>query len=111
MRELTRIRAMAMRLKGTRPGCSGNQAVSEVVAGLQTMAGQLPQLLAQLASWLIIEGDGGRIEHDSGEPARPWIGRVIAGLSDASAAADEMAAALTEAHGATGGLRTPSAAS
>jgi hypothetical protein len=30
------------------------------------MAGQLHQLLAQLASWLIIEGDGGRIEHNSG---------------------------------------------
>lgn len=74
--------------------------ICEVVAGLRTMAARLSQLFAQLASWLIIEGDRGRIEHDSGQPARPSVGQVIAGLSDASDAADEMAAALTEANGA-----------
>jgi hypothetical protein len=83
----------------------------QVLAGLRTMAAQLPQLFAQLASWLIIEGDGGRIEHDSGQPVRPWTGEVTAGLAGASAAADELAAALTEAHGAAGALRASTAAS
>jgi hypothetical protein len=53
--------------------------VYQVLAGLRTMAAQLPQLFAQLASWLIIEGDGGWIEHDSGQPVRPWVGEVMPG--------------------------------
>jgi hypothetical protein len=67
--------------------------VCEVVAGLQTMAARLPRLFAQLASWLVVEVDGGRLEHDSGEPAGPWIRRVNLELSYASSAADQMAAA------------------
>lgn len=51
--------------------------VSEIVASLQAMAGQMPQLFAHLASWLIAAGDSGRIEHDGADTARGAIGRAL----------------------------------
>ena len=80
--------------------------VYEVVASLRQMAERLPQLLAQLASWLKAEGDAGRVGHDGGDDAREQIGQVIAGLSVAITGADEMAVGLQEAHNSASGLRT-----
>jgi len=79
--------------------------VSEIAAGLQVIAGQLPRLLAHLASWLATEGRRRRIGYDGSDPARYWIGQVNACLSEALAGAGQMAAALDEARNAAAGLR------
>jgi hypothetical protein len=78
--------------------------VSGIAAGLQLIGGQLPRLLAHLASWLATEGRARRIGYDGSDHARYWIGQVNACLSEALAGADQMAAALDEAHHAARGL-------
>jgi hypothetical protein len=78
--------------------------VSEIIAGLQVMAGQLPQIVAHLASWLTAEARAGRIGYDGADPARQQIAYVNAYLSQALAGADQLAAALNEAHKAAARL-------
>lgn len=100
IRELTRLTAAGQ----DHLHCPGD--VSEVIAGLQVRTGQLPRLLAHVASWLTTEGRCGRIDYDGSDPAQYWIGQVNASLSEALAGADQLAAALGEAHGAARG-QTP----
>jgi hypothetical protein len=78
--------------------------VHEIVVGLAAMTGRLPQLFAQLASWLLAEGRVGRVAPDGGDDARQQSGQVIASLSDATAAVHEVAAGLAEAANSAVGL-------
>ena len=78
--------------------------VHEILISLDAMAATLPKLLAQLASWLLMESRVGKLAHDGGDDARERIGDAIAGLSDAMAAAYELAARLGQAHNSTKGL-------
>lgn len=78
--------------------------VYDIIGSLQLMAQRLPQLFSQLGAYLITEGNEGRIRHDHGEPEWPSIDGVLNGLTNASEAADRLAAALASAQSAASHL-------
>ena len=85
--------------------------VSDIVASLELVGRELPQLCEQLARFLVIKHEDGQLAHGSGVDPDPSVTEVIEALAAAGQAADMMSAALSEARGASAPLirsRSPS---
>lgn len=81
--------------------------VREIVASLERVGHGLPQLCEQLARYLVIKCEDGQLAHDSGLDPDFSVTEVIEALAAAGQAADMMAAALSEARGASAALIDP----
>jgi hypothetical protein len=75
--------------------------VREIVASLEVLGQGLPQLCEQLARFLVIKHEDGQLTHGSGMDPDHSVTEVIEALAAAGQAADMMAAALSEALGAS----------
>ena len=76
----------------------------EVVGRLALLGHQLPQLCEQLARFLVVQCEDGRIPKGTGGDPDAVLAEVSEALSAAGRAADMMAAALAEAGAKAGGL-------
>ncbi|HXC82479.1 MAG TPA: hypothetical protein VNV62_11575 [Trebonia sp.] len=81
--------------------------VREIVASLELVGQSLPQLCEQLARFLVVKHEDGELVHGSGLDPDVSVTEVIEALAAAGQAADMMAAALSEAHGASADLVAP----
>jgi hypothetical protein len=81
--------------------------VREIVASLELVGQSLPQLCEQLARFLVIKHEDGELVHGSGLDPDVSVTEVIEALAAAGQAADMMAAALSEARGASADLVVP----
>jgi len=75
---------------------------AEVIANLERLGANLPQLCEQLARFLVAHHEDGQI---AGEDIDLTVPAAAEALSAASQAADMMTAALTEARVASAGLQ------
>jgi hypothetical protein len=83
---------------------SNSDDVRAIVASLELIGQNLPQLCEQLARFLVIQHEDGQLEHESGQDPDDSVTEVIEALTAAGQAADMMTAALGEARRATNGL-------
>lgn len=81
--------------------------VREIVASLELVGQSLPQLCEQLARFLVVKHEDGELVHGSGLDPDVSVTEVIEALAAAGQAADMMAAALSEARGASADLVAP----
>jgi hypothetical protein len=81
--------------------------VREIVANLELVGQSLPQLCEQLARFLVVKHEDGQLVHGSGLDPDVPLTEVIEALAAAGQAADMMAAALSEARGASADLVAP----
>lgn len=87
---------------------AGPGEAREVVGRLALMGGQLPGLCEQLARFLVVAREDGRILRGTGGDPDTVLAEVSEALSAAGRAADMMAAALAEAGDKAVGLDLPS---
>lgn len=78
--------------------------VRAIVASLELVGRELPQLCEQLARFLVIKHEDGQLAHGSGLDTDESVTEVIEALAAAGQAADMMTAALSEALGASAPL-------
>lgn len=71
--------------------------VRDVIASLERVGQDLPQLCEQLARILVVQREEGQITQDSGRDPELWVVEAIEALASAGQAADMMTAALTQA--------------
>jgi len=74
--------------------------VRDIIASLERMGEDLPQLCEQLARTLVVRREDGQIGDGAGPDAENpdlWVAEVVDALAAAGQAADMMTAALTEA--------------
>lgn len=74
--------------------------VRDIVASLELIGHQLPQLCEQLARFLVVQHEDGQLGYEAGVNADDSVTEVIEALAAAGQAADMMTAALTEARAA-----------
>jgi hypothetical protein len=79
--------------------------VREVIAGLERMGRNLPQLCEQLARILVVQREDGQITHGPGQDPDFWVVEAVEALAAATQAADMMTAALTQASKTSAELR------
>jgi len=112
MREMAGQAAEAIRtLSDLASGGAGFASVDdarEVIASLQRMGQDLPQLCEQLARFLVTQREDGQIPAGPGGDPDGVLAEVSEALSAAGRAADMMAAALAEAGAKAVGLDLPS---
>jgi hypothetical protein len=77
----------------------------EVIATLQRMGQDLPQVCEQLARILVVQREDGRLAAGAGQDLDFWIVEAVEALAAAGRAADMMAAALGQAGKTAGELR------
>lgn len=75
--------------------------VRAIVASLELIGQDLPQLFEQLARFLVIQHEDGQLARDDGRDPDESVTEVIEALTAAGQAADMMTAALGEARRAT----------
>jgi len=78
----------------------------EVIASLERMGQDLPQLYEQLARILVVQREDGQIAPTANQDRDFWIIEAVEALAAAGQAADMMAAALTQAGRTSGELRS-----
>ncbi len=78
----------------------------EVIANLERMGQDLPQLCEQLARILVVQREDGQIAPEAGRDPDFWVIEAVEALAAAGQAADMMAAALTQAGRTSGELRS-----
>ena len=71
--------------------------VRDVIASLERMGRDLPQLCEQLARVLVVQREEGQIARGSGHDPDFWVAEAVEALAAAGQAADMMTAALTQA--------------
>jgi hypothetical protein len=71
--------------------------VRDVIASLERMGQDLPQLCEQLARILVVQREEGQITQEAGRDPELWVIEAIEALAAAGQAADMMTAALTQA--------------
>jgi hypothetical protein len=71
--------------------------VRDVIASLERVGQDLPQLCEQLARILVVQREEGQITQESGRDPELWVVEAIEALASAGQAADMMTAALTQA--------------
>jgi hypothetical protein len=71
--------------------------VRDIVSSLELIGTSMPQLCEQLARFLVVQHEDGRLKHDSGLDLDDTVTEVIEALAAAGQAADMMTAAFTEA--------------
>lgn len=79
--------------------------VREVIAGLERMGRNLPQLCEQLARILVVQREDGQITQSPGQDPDFWVVEAVEALAAATQAADMMTAALTQAGKTSAELR------
>jgi hypothetical protein len=77
----------------------------EVIASLERVGQDLPQLCEQLARILVVQREDGQIAPGAGQDPGFWVVEAVEALAAAGQAADMMAAALTQAGRTSGELR------
>jgi len=77
----------------------------EVIASLERVGQDLPQLCEQLARILVVQREDGQIAPGAGQDPDFWVVEAVEALAAAGQAADMMAAALTQAGRTSGELR------
>jgi hypothetical protein len=80
--------------------------VQHIVASLELIGQELPQLCEQLARFLVIQHEDGQVRQLDGQDTGGSVTDVVEALAAAGQAADMMTAALSEARTATTGLAT-----
>lgn len=83
---------------------SNSGDVRAIVASLELIGQGLPQLYEQLARFLVIQHEDGRLAHEDGQDPDDSVTEIVEALTAAGQAADMMTAALCEARRATDGL-------
>ncbi len=78
----------------------------DVIANLEQLGQDLPQLCEQLARILVVQREEGQITPDPGQDPDFWVTEVVEALAAAGQAADMMAAALTQARKTSAELRS-----
>ena len=76
-----------------------------VIASLERMGQDLPQLCEQLARILVVQREDGQIAPGAEQDPDFWVVEAVEALAAAGQAADMMAAALTQAGRTSGELR------
>ena len=79
---------------------AGLDDTREVIASLERVGQDLPQLCEQLARFLVVQHEDGQLGYEAGVNADDSVTEVIEALAAAGQAADMMTAALTEARAA-----------
>jgi len=80
--------------------------VRDVIASLERMGQDLPQLCEQLARILVVQREEGQITQESGRDPELWVVEAIEALAAAGQAADMMTAAFTQAARTSAELRS-----
>ena len=109
MRDTAGQAAGAVRVLGEL-ACDGTGYASlddarEVIASLQRMSQDLPQVCEQLARILVVQREDGRLAPSTGQDLDFWVVEAVEALAAAGRAADMMAAALGQAGKTAGELR------
>jgi hypothetical protein len=78
----------------------------EVIASLERVGQDLPQLCEQLARILVVQREDGQIAPAADQDPDFWVVEAVEALAAAGQAADMMAAALTQAGRTSGELRS-----
>jgi len=76
---------------------AGLDSVREVIASLQQMSQDVPQLCEQLARMLVVQREEGRVTTGAGQDPDFWVVEAVEALAAAGQAADMLAAALAQA--------------
>lgn len=109
MREIADQAADAIRalrdLASDGAGFASLDDAREVIANLERVGQDLPQLCEQLARILVVQCEDGQIAPGTGQDPDFWIVEAVEALAAAGQAADMMAAALTQAGRTSGELR------
>jgi hypothetical protein len=87
-------------------GFASLDGAREVIASLEQMGQDLPELCEQLARILVVQREDGQITPDAGQDPDFWVTEAVEALAAAGQAADMMAAALTQAGRTSGELRS-----
>ena len=108
MRDIAEQAAGAVRALGE--ACDGTGYASlddarEVIASLQRMSQDLPQVCEQLARILVVQREDGRLAPGAGQDLDFWVVEAVEALAAAGRAADMMTAALAQARKTAGELR------
>ena len=77
----------------------------EVIASLQRVGQDLPQLCEQLARILVVQREDEQLAAGAGQDPDFWVVEAVEALAAAGQAADMMTAALAQAGKTAGGLR------
>ncbi len=78
----------------------------EVIASLERIGQDLPQLCEQLARILVVQQEEGQIAEITGQDADFWVVEAVEALAAAGQAADMMTASLSQAGKTSGELRS-----
>ena len=110
MREIAGQAAEAIRMLGDLAsdgaGFASVDDAREVIASLQRMGQDLPQLCEQLARILVVQREEGQIGRVPGQDPDFWVTEAVEALAAAGKAADMMTAALTQANRISAELRS-----
>ncbi|MGH3181554.1 MAG: hypothetical protein ACRDOH_07680 [Streptosporangiaceae bacterium] len=109
MREIAGQAAEAIRtlreLASDGAGFASLDDAREVIASLERMGQDLPQLCEQLARILVVQREEGQIAQGRGQDPDFWVVEAVEALAAAGQAADMMTAALSQAGKTSGELR------
>ena len=109
MRDIAGQAAEAIRaLRGLSAGGAGLASLDdarEVIASLERMGQDLPQLCEQLARILVVGREEGQVAAAAGQDPDFWVVETVEALAAAGQAADMMTAALAQASKTAGELR------
>ena len=109
MRDVAGQAAEAVRalgeLAGGGTGFASLDDAREVIASLQRMGQDLPQVCEQLARILVVQREDGRLAAGAGQDLDFWVVEAVEALAAAGRAADMMTAALAQAGKTAGELR------
>ena len=98
------VRALG-ELAGDGTGYASLDHARAVIASLQRMGQDLPQVCEQLARILVVQREDGRVAAGTGQDLDFWVVEAVEALAAAGRAADMMAAALGQAGQTAGELR------
>jgi hypothetical protein len=109
MREIAAQAAEAVRalrdLTAGGRGFAGLDDAREVIASMQRLGQDLPQLCEQLARILVVQREEGQLAAGEGQDPDFWVVEAVEALAAAGQAADMMTAALDQAGKTAGELR------
>jgi hypothetical protein len=78
----------------------------DVIASLEQLGQDLPQLCEQLARILVVQREEGQIPPGPGQDPDFWVAEVVEALAAAGQAADMMTAALSQARTTSAELKS-----
>ncbi len=106
MRDIAGQAAQAVRaLRDLSGGGAGLDDAREVIASLERMGQDLPQLCEGLARILVVQREDGQLAAAAGQDLDFWVVEAVEALAAAGQAADMMTAALAQAAKTAGELK------